>query len=131
MKTSIRFGATLASIGGFMYLFLSQKLYLIGLIICLARIGQCMIINTATVCLTRLFPTQYVATAYGVVNFISHLFACLSPFVAEIKNPYPFIVFEGLLCVAIFTSFVLSEIPIKLKNDEMQDKKLNELLNKN
>jgi hypothetical protein len=88
-----------------------------------------MIINTATVCLTRLFPTQYVATAYGVVNFISHLFACLSPFIAEINNPYPFIVFEGLVCVAIFTSFVLTEIPSKLISDGLQDKKLNELVN--
>jgi hypothetical protein len=110
MKTSIRIGAVLGGTGGMLYLFLSHRLKLIPVIICLARVGQSIIFNTAIISVNRLFPTTLVATAYGVVNFFGHLVACLSPFVAEIKNPYPFIVFEILIGVAIFSSFYITEL---------------------
>ena len=68
-----------------------------------------------------MFPTTLVATAYGVVNFFAHMIACLSPFVAEIKNPYPFFVFEALLGIAIFSSFFITEIST-LKKPEPESK---------
>lgn len=80
------------------------------MMICMARIGQTMIFNTSLISVNRLFPTMFVATAYGVVNFCAHLYACTSPFVAEIKNPYPFIVFVCMVGVAVFTSFLLVEV---------------------
>lgn len=110
MRTSIRFGAALALTGGFLFLFLSKNINLIPLMLCLCRIGQSMIFNTTIISVNRLFPTLYVATAYGVVNFCSHLCACLAPFVAEIKYPFPFIVFVCLIGIAIFTSFFLTEV---------------------
>ncbi len=110
MKTSIRIGAILGGTGGMLYLCLSDRLDLIPIMICLARVGQSIIFNTAIISVNRLFPITLVATAYGVVNFFAHLFACLSPFVAEIKNPFPFIVFEALIGVAIFSSFFITEL---------------------
>lgn len=77
-----------------------------------------MIFNTSIICVNRLFPTLYVATAYGVVNFCAHLFACLAPFTAEIPNPFPFIVFVVMVAVAIFTSFFLTEIGDPAKKSE-------------
>jgi hypothetical protein len=58
----------------------------------------------------RLFPTLFVAKAYGLVNFCAHCFACLSPFVAEVPDPYPFSFFLAFVLVAIFSSFYLKEI---------------------
>lgn len=110
MKTSIRIGAVIGAIGGLMYIFMSENLTLLPFMICMARVGQSIIFNTAIISVNRLFPTTLVATAYGVVNFFAHMIACLAPFVAEIKNPYPFLVFEVLLGIAIFSSFFITEI---------------------
>ncbi len=110
MKTTIRAGSIIGACGGLLYLFLSKKVDLVPFMICMSRVGQSMIFNTTVISVNRLFPTLYVATAYGVVNFCAHLFACLAPFVAEIKNPYPFICFVILIGVAIFTSFFLTEV---------------------
>lgn len=110
IRTSIRVGSLIALVGGLMYLFMSEVTKLIPLMICLSRIGQSMIFNTSIISVNRLFPTLYVSTAYGVVNFCAHLYACLAPFVAEIKNPFPFIFFVIMIGVAIFTSFLLTEV---------------------
>ncbi len=110
MKTSIRTGAVLALTGGFMYLFLYTHTDLIPFMICLSRIGQSMIYNTTLICVNRLFPLLFVANAYGIVNFCAHTIACLSPFVAEIHDPYPFIAFVSLVFVALASSTVLVEV---------------------
>lgn len=117
MKTSIRIGAIIGGIGGLMYLFMSKRLDLVPMMICMARVGQSIIFNTAIISVNRLFPTTLVATAYGVVNLFAHMIACLSPFVAEIKNPYPFLVFEFLIGIAIFCSFFITELSTLKKPD--------------
>lgn len=110
MKISLRVASTIAMTGGLMYLFLSQHEDLIPFMICFSRIGQSMIFNTTLICVNRLFPTLFIANAYGIVNFIAHSVACISPFVAEVKNPYPFIVFCFFVSLAIVSSFFLKEI---------------------
>lgn len=110
MKVSIRISSVLALIGGLSYLFLSGQEELVPMIICLSRVGQSMIYNTTLISVNRLFPTLFIATSYGILNFCAHCIACLSPFVAEIKNPYPFSFFCCFILVAIFSSFFLTEI---------------------
>ena len=66
--------------------------------------------NITIVSVNRLFPTQLTTTAYGVCNFLAHSLACFSPFVAEIQNPYPFLVFNFLLVFAVLASFKLTEV---------------------
>lgn len=39
MRTSIRVGAVIAAVGGFMYLFLSNNIELIPMMICMSRVG--------------------------------------------------------------------------------------------
>jgi hypothetical protein len=60
--------------------------------------------------INRIFPTAYVSTAYGAVNFCSHLTAVFAPFVAEIPYPYPFIAFVAMISVALFTSLKIKEV---------------------
>lgn len=119
MKTSIRVASTLALIGGFSYLFLSTVEDLVPFIICFSRIGQSMIFNTTLICVNRLFPTLFIANAYGIVNFCAHCIACLSPFVAEVKDPYPFIFFNAFVLTAIFSSFFLTEIDDKMTLEQL------------
>ena len=108
MKVTIRVAACLALTGGFMYLFLYSKTDLIPFMICLSRVGQSMIFNTTLICVNRLFPTLFIANAYGIVNFCAHMSACLSPFVAEIHDPIPFIFFVTFVSFAVFSSFFLT-----------------------
>jgi len=122
MKTSILAGAVIGGFGGAMYLFMSNDISLVPIMICGARIGQSIIFNTAIISVNRLFPTTLVATAYGLVNSFAHTIATLSPFVAEIKNPYPFLVFEALIGIAIFCSFFITEISTLKKKREIDGK---------
>jgi hypothetical protein len=83
-RTSLLTGSGIAISGGVAYLLMSQNVELVPIVICMARIGQTMIFNTMIISIGRLFPTLYVSTAYGLVNFCGHLAACFSPFLAEI-----------------------------------------------
>jgi hypothetical protein len=111
MKLTLRIASSLALIGGFLYLFLanSQPELLPAMIIG-SRIGQSMIFNTTLISVNRLFPTLFIANAYGICNFCAHIIACLSPFVAEISNPYPYCFFVSFVFVALFASFFLTEL---------------------
>lgn len=110
LKTAIRTGATIAFIGGVLYLSTSNVQDLIPIMVCFSRLGQSCIFNITLISVNKLFPTLFVANAYGIVNFCAHCFACLSPLVAEIKDPYPFSFFLAFVLVAIFSSFFLQEV---------------------
>ena len=69
-----------------------------------------MIFNISVISVNRLFPTQFVSTAYGAVNLVAHVFACLSALAAEIPNPLPFAIFECLLVVAAVMTFYITEV---------------------
>lgn len=75
-----------------------------------SRIGQSMIFNSTLISVNRLFPTLFIANAYGICNFCAHTIACLAPFVAEVHNPYPYCFFVSFVFVALFASFFLTEI---------------------
>jgi hypothetical protein len=127
MKTSIRCASALALTGGLSYMFLSTIEDLVPVIICLSRIGQSMIFNTTLICVNKLFPTLFIANAYGIVNFCAHCVACLSPFIAEIKNPYPFSFFCCFVLTAIFSSFFLTEIDDQMDMAELSKLKAPEM----
>ena len=52
-----------------------------------------MSFNIGYVSVSRLFPTNYVTTALGIVNLVSHLITIAAPMVAELQQPVPMIVF--------------------------------------
>ena len=110
ISNSFRVCLTLAFTGGMLYLCTSNKANLVPLFICLCRVGQTMTYNVAVISVNRLFPTKFISTAYGVVNGFAHIFACLSSLIAEIPNPYPFMIFEALIVVAAFATMRIKEV---------------------
>jgi len=50
-----------------------------------------MSFNIGYVSVARLFPTNYVATVFGIVNFFSHSITVGAPMVAELADPIPFV----------------------------------------
>jgi hypothetical protein len=129
MQNGMRFACAMAFTGGMLYLFLSARTDLIPYMICFARVGQTMQFNITIVSVNRLFPTQYVTTAYGICNFMAHSFACLSPFMAEILNPYPFIVFNSLLVFAVLASFKITEVKQIITKTEQEGPPIDTALN--
>ena len=69
-----------------------------------------MSFNIGYISVARLFPTKFVATVFGIVNFVSHSFTVGAPLVAEMPEPFPFLVFCLNAFVAIFACFQLVEL---------------------
>ena len=85
-----------------------------------------MIFNISVMAVNRLFPTQFVSTAYGCTNLVAHVFACLSALVAEIPNPLPFLIFECLLVVAALMTFKITEVN---SNNKSKEQEVNQTVN--
>ena len=110
IPNAFRIALSIAFTGGMLYLCTSDNAGLVPVFICLARVGQTMTFNVSVISVNRLFPTKYISTAYGVVNMFAHCFACFSSLVAEIPDPYPFIVFEALIVIAAFATLKIKEV---------------------
>ena len=61
-----------------------------------------MSFNIGFVSVQRLFPTKFVTSVFGLVNFISHIVTCGSPIVAELSDPVPFMVFSVNAACGLF-----------------------------
>lgn len=69
-----------------------------------------MSFNIGYISVARLFPTKYVSTVFGIVNFVAHLLTVGAPMVAEAPEPIPFLVFCINAFIAIFACLYLVEI---------------------
>jgi hypothetical protein len=97
----------LSALGALIYLFFFWDLRLVPIFILASRMGNSMAFNTVYVSNNRFFPTRYLASTYGIVNFVSHLVAVFAPLLAEVSNPYPFVVFLGNSVAGIVASLFL------------------------
>lgn len=68
-----------------------------------------MSFNIGYVSVSKLFPTNFVATVFGIVNFFSHFITVGAPLVAEFEDPIPFIVFCSNTFFGIFACTWLVE----------------------
>jgi hypothetical protein len=118
----LKTACVIGGIGGALYLTVSNVNALLPIIICMNRAGSTMYYNICYISIPRLFPTRYVTTVYGLVNMVAHTFACFSPLVAEIKNPYPFLIFLALVALAFSVSFGVQELDKVENADEMMGK---------
>jgi len=101
-------------VGGTLYLILFEHEWLIPVLVCFSRVGGSMSFNIGYISVARLFPTEFVSTVFGIVNFVAHIVTVGAPLVAEIRDPYPFMVFTFNAFIAIFISTRLKEIaPVK------------------
>jgi MFS family permease len=99
-----------ASIGAVFYVFLFSEIEFIPLFIILCRIGNSMLLNIMYVTNSTLFPTQFQSSSFGILNFISHCSAVLAPIIAEMSDPYPFLIYLVNCVVAMLCSFFLRQI---------------------
>ena len=74
--------------------------------------------NINYISIPRLFPTRFVASMYGITNFVAHLFACFAPLVAEMREPYPFMIYLVLNAISTIVSYNLIELEAVTKEDE-------------
>ena len=98
---------SVSAFGSILYLLFYWQLSLIPVFIILSRVGNSMAFNTVYVSNNRFFPTKYLASTYGLVNFVSHLVAVAAPMLAEMSDPYPFTVFLFNSCIGVICSFFL------------------------
>ena len=69
-----------------------------------------MAFNTLYISNNKFFPTKFLASTFGLVNFISHLIAVGAPMLAEVEDPYPFGVFLMNAVIGAACSFFLKEM---------------------
>jgi hypothetical protein len=65
--------------------------------------------NTSYISNARLFPTKFLLSTFGICNLVSHIISVAGPIVAEIDEPYPFILFVVSVALAIIASLFLKE----------------------
>jgi hypothetical protein len=106
--------------GSLLYLLLSWNTSLVPVFIILSRMGISMAFNTVYVSNNRFFPTQYLASTYGLVNFVSHLIAVGAPLLAEVGEPWPFVVFLANSGAGALCSYFLQDIQKKNNNQQEQ-----------
>ena len=98
---------SISGLGSLLYLLLYWEHQLVPVFIILCRMGNSMAFNTVYASNNRFFPTKYISSTYGIVNFVSHLIAVGAPMLAEVSDPYPFTVFITNAAIAIICSFFL------------------------
>jgi len=112
ISQGLGFSYSLSLVAGLLYLVLySTRLpWVIPTIVFFSRIGGSMSFNIGYVSVARLFPTKFVSTVFGIVNFVSHSFTVGAPMAAELPEPFPFVIFCSNSFAAIFVCFRLVEL---------------------
>jgi MFS family permease len=99
-----------AALGSILYLFFFSSVSVIPLFIILCRVGNSMLLNIVYVTNSTLFPTQFAASSFGILNFISHVSAVCAPLFAELPDPYPFFIYLINCVIAMVCSFFIRQI---------------------
>ncbi len=97
----------IAAVGATIYLFMFTNLSLVPVFIVCSRIGTMMAFNVVYASNNQFFPTRYLATTFGIVNFISHLISVGAPILAEVPHPLPFLVFLANTVIGMVASVFL------------------------
>jgi hypothetical protein len=109
---------SISGTGGILYLIFHHIDPLIPFLIIFSRVGNSMSFNTIYIANSRLFPTKLLATAFGACNLVAHIVAIIAPLIAEIPDPFPFIVFVILTGVAGVSSILIKEMKSEDKDEE-------------
>jgi len=129
VRQGLFFSYSVSLIAGLLYLanYNTTKVWLIPALVAISRIGGSMSFNIGYVSVSRLFPTNYVTTVFGIVNFFSHIITVGAPVVAELEEPIPFVVFCINSASAIVFSMQLLEVDkaraLERKKQEKEKKK--------
>ena len=110
LTKSIILSLLTAALGATLDLFLFMKVSLIPVFIVLCRVGNSMLLNIVYVTNSTLFPTQFAASSFGILNFIAHVSAVSAPLIAEMHDPYPFFIYLFNCVIAMVSSFFVRQI---------------------
>lgn len=81
-------------------------------------VGFVSTFNLVYVLVNELFPTIFLATAFGCVNIIGRAVAVTSPLVARVRAPYPMAILAVWSGICAFIPLVL----VKIKKTGNQQK---------
>jgi len=107
---TLLYSFALSIAGSLAYLTFYWQVSLVPIFIILSRMGNSMAFNTVYVSNNRFFPTKYLASTYGLVNFVSHLIAVGAPLLAEVSDPYPFTIYLLSSIIGLVSSYFLQDI---------------------
>ena len=85
-----------------------------ALFVLLGKSGICLSYGVLYVIHSDIFPTSFLASSYGIANFICRGFGLLGPLVAEVENK----MIPLYLLIALNLLGTISTLLIKMKNKE-------------
>ena len=97
IRQGLAFSYGVSLIAGVIYLMIfhidTLPSWAVPLVVGFSRVGGSMSFNIGYVSVSRLFPTEFVTSVFGIVNLFSHLITISAPVVAESPQPIPMVVF--------------------------------------
>lgn len=73
------------------------------------RLGVAAGLNVLTIVNITLFPSDFRATAFGITNIFARIAAIVSPIVAELAQPLPYIILVAINLIHTFVGFFIIE----------------------
>ena len=99
---------TTALVGSLLILFIGNvTLSWMPLYVIIAKFGISSAYLTLFIATVDVFPTLFCATAFGVVNFVATLVTILAPVIAEMKAPFPMLVYAILCLLGLVLTFAI------------------------
>ena len=93
------------------------------MLVLIAKFGISFGFNVLFISHSSMFPTLFVATAFGCAQFLARFFSALSPLLASIREPLPMIMFTSASAIAAV--LVLGLQLENTKKDAKQNNKVN------
>ena len=112
LKNGLIIGFVLSFISGFFLIFITQSSdpFTMAVLIIVSRFGISFSFNLCVLGTSEYFPLLFRATAYGICNVWARTITITSPIIAEVKEPYPMLIFAFASLLSIATCFILKKV---------------------
>ena len=110
----------IAFIGAFNLVYLASGAdpILASIFIMMTKFGVSMGWVAACMCLIELFPSRFVATAFGFCNVSCKLVAMIAPIVAEIKPPLPMFIVAIITAIA---GLLAQKLQLRVRSESLKE----------
>lgn len=111
VRATFGLGFLIGLIGGLLIVFFGDKeKRLMPIFLIFAKFGISINFFLCYVATVKLFPTLFVATAFGFIGLFSNILTILAPFVAEVNEPTPMLIYSALCFGGMILSlFIIDE----------------------
>lgn len=76
----------------------------------LAKFGVSSAFNMVYIITSEYFPTKYSSSVFGICNIVCRLTSAIAPLTAEIKAPYPMIIFAIFCLLSVLATSKLTKV---------------------